>query len=97
MQLRLTYPEGMRFLFGDEYVVFNPLSWEVHILNPAASAVYDLLAEAPQSAGEIASLLSDLLVEDERHEAGAHATRIIGELSGLGLIAECDLELDDRR
>ena len=86
----------MRFLFEDEYVVFNPLSWEVHILNPAASAVYDLLAEAPRSASEIASLLSELLVEDERSQAAAHATRIIGELAGLGLVADCDPLLDER-
>lgn len=31
--------------FGDEAVVFNPLSWETHVVNAATARVLSLLAE----------------------------------------------------
>ena len=86
--LRLAHPAGPRFLFEDEWVVFNPLSWEVHILNAAASAIYQLIADGPRRQTEIESLLRELLVEQEREQAAEHAQRVIGDLISLGLVTE---------
>ncbi len=86
--LRLAHPDGPRFDFDGECVVFNPSSWEIHILNEAASAVYEWLAASPRSLLEIEALLADLLVADERSAAGDHARRVIQDLMSLGLLID---------
>lgn len=86
--MRLTHPNGPRFLFDDEFVVFNPLSWDVHVLNPAASAVYDFLLDGAASSAEVEILLRELLVEDEQGTAGEYARRVIDDLKALGLVAD---------
>lgn len=79
--------EGIRALdFGDEWIVFNPLSWDAHLLNAAAAIVLDLLGAEAQSEDEVAAYLHDVLVEDERAAASEHAHRLIGELVQLGLV-----------
>jgi PqqD family protein of HPr-rel-A system len=94
--LRPTFPSGPRFLFDDEFVVFNPSSWEVHVLNAAAAAVYERLLEAPTSAAEIESLLGELLVETERDSAGEYAQRVIDDLKALGLAVDDEPSADAR-
>lgn len=79
--------EGIRsFDFGDEWIVFNPLSWDAHLLNAAAAIVLELLGGEAQSEAEIAAYLGDLLVDEERTAAPEHARRLIGELVQLGLV-----------
>ena len=95
--LRLTYPAGPRFSFDDEIVVFNPLSWDVHVLNAAAAAVYEFLLEGRASPAEIESLLAELLVEEERGAAGDYARRVIGDLKGFGLVSDDEPAADARR
>ena len=95
--MRLTYPAGPRFSFDDELVVFNPLSWDVHVLNPAAAAIYEFLVEGPASRPEVESLLGELLVEGERGAAAAHAETVIGDLKSLGLLADDEPGADARR
>jgi PqqD family protein of HPr-rel-A system len=81
--------EGIRsFDFGDECMIFNPLSWDTHILNAAAAAILEAVAEAPQSVAEIEEYLQDLLVESQKGEAPAHTRRLIDELVQLGLIRQ---------
>jgi PqqD family protein of HPr-rel-A system len=72
--------------FDDEAVVFDPLSWDAHLLNPAAVAVLELLIEAPRSEFDVVDFLSKALQPDEQPKAPAHAQRLIGELHRLGLI-----------
>jgi len=88
-------PPGLRFAaidhvrvleFEDEAVVFNPLSWDAHLLNPAAIAVLELLLEAPRSEDEIAAFLTEALQPDEQSQASAYAQRLINELQTLGLV-----------
>jgi PqqD family protein of HPr-rel-A system len=87
MTLRYAAVEGIRaFDFGDESIVFNPLSWDAHLLNAAAAAVLDLLAGGARTAGEVEDYLRDLLVDTERAEAASHARRLLDELAQLGLV-----------
>ena len=72
--------------FDDEAVVFDPLSWDAHLLNPAALAVLDLFLSTPRSEVEVAAFLADALQHAEQAEAPAHAQRLIRELQSLGLI-----------
>lgn len=86
MTLRYAAIEGIRaFDFGDECVVFNPISWDAHLLNPAAAAVLDLLATGAQARIDIEAYLRDLLVESEQGQAALHAERLLDELLQLGL------------
>jgi len=89
MTVRYAAADGIRVLdFGDESVVFNPLSWDAHLLNAAAAAVLDLLAQGPRSAGELEAFLREALLESERPQAAMHAQRLLQELAQLGLVRQ---------
>jgi PqqD family protein of HPr-rel-A system len=84
--VRFVATEGIRVLrFEDESVVFNPISWDAHVLNTAAVAVLDELTQGPRFIGEVELFLSDVLFEAERTEAAAHAQRLLHEFEELGL------------
>jgi PqqD family protein of HPr-rel-A system len=76
--------------FGDLCAVFDPLSWDAHLLNPAAVAVIDLLAETPHSVLEVEAFLTQALHPEERGMAHNHAQALLAELSSLGLIRPLD-------
>lgn len=78
--------------FEDEFVVFNPLSWDAHLLNAAAAAVLDLLAEAPHTEDDVAVLLKEMLLDGERDAAPEHARQLLDELIRLGLVRAVDEE-----
>lgn len=79
--------EGLRITeFDDEAVVFDPLSWEAHLLNAAATAVLDLFLSGPQTEQQVQDYLSEVLLPQEQAEAAAHAKHLIRELVSLGLI-----------
>ena len=83
--------------FDDEAVVFDPLSWDAHLLNPAAIAVLELVLEAPRSEDEIAGFLDEALQPEERPRAKAHAHRLVGELQSLGLVRRVDAPARENR
>lgn len=72
--------------FGAEAVVFDPLSWNAHLLNPAAWAVLELLLDSPCSTEQIAAFLQRVLRPDEQTSACLHARHLIDELVSLGLV-----------
>ena len=72
-------------MFEDESVVFNPNSWDAHLLNTAAVAVLDELAQGPRTVSEVELLLSEALLESERADASVHAMRLLHEFEQLGL------------
>ena len=99
-------PPGARFAaidhvrvleFEDEAVVFNPLSWDAHLLNSAAIAVLELLLEAPRSQDEIAAFLREALQPEEQPQASAHAQRLITELQALGLVRQSEATASENR
>jgi PqqD family protein of HPr-rel-A system len=97
MNHRYVAIEGIRALdFDDEWVVFNPQSWDAHLLNPAAVVVLELLGSAAQSEQEIEAYLRDVLIEAEKSAAAQHARRLLDELVQLGLAQRiaCDVATD---
>lgn len=85
--MRYSVVDGLRVrYFDDEAVVFDPLSWDAHLLNPAAMAVLEFLLEAPRPGSDIASLLEEALRPGEQAQADVHARRLIDHLLVLGLI-----------
>lgn len=83
--------------FEDEAVVFDPLSWDAHLLNPAAIAVLELLLEAPRSEDVIAAFLREALQPEEQPQASAHAQQLISELRALGLVRLCEPSASENR
>ncbi|MGH7342354.1 MAG: HPr-rel-A system PqqD family peptide chaperone [Candidatus Rokuibacteriota bacterium] len=84
---RLVDPSGIRIRrFGDEALVFNPLTWETHFLNGVAMRVLDALAEGPR--GE-AQLVEELFGSDPRSDAPRsmrdEIAGFLEELDSLGL------------
>lgn len=77
---------------NDETLVVDPRTREVHLLNPTATRIWDLLAR-PQTADALAATLA------EEFEAPLDAIRtdvqgLLGELSAKGLVGEA-IEDDD--
>lgn len=72
--------------FEDGVVVFDPLSWDAHLLNPAAASVLEMCMRSPASPLEIASFLADALNDQDRVDAHVHAMRLLRDLSELGLV-----------
>lgn len=78
---------GVRVVtLDDEAVVFNPFSWETHLLNPAAALLLERLQASPCSEGELAALLAEALDEAERPLADEHARRLVADLASLRLV-----------
>jgi PqqD family protein of HPr-rel-A system len=84
--VRYLAANGIRVLkFEDESIVFNPTSWDAHLLNSAAVAVLDELALGPRTVSDIERLLGEALLDSERAEAAVHARRLLHEFEELGL------------
>lgn len=85
--MKFAAADGLRVReFDDDAVVFEPVSWEAHLLNPAARAVLALLLERPHTEVEVAAFLREALLPGERAGAAAHARRLLGELQSLDLV-----------
>jgi len=73
--------------FGDEAVVFNPLSWETHLLNETAAHVVEALRRGPSDAESLAADLTAALDPEVSPEAYvAQIEGLLEELEGLGLV-----------
>jgi len=84
---RFTVTDGLRILtFDDEAVVFDPLSWDAHLLNNAAAAVLELLKDEPRTEREVIEFLEDALQPREQPQAAEHARQLLVELKTLGLV-----------
>jgi PqqD family protein of HPr-rel-A system len=88
---RLVDPSGLRIhRFGDDALVFNPVTWETHLLNGVAMRVLDVLNTAPM--GE-ADLVEEIFATDGDANALAakreEIARFLDELGRLDL-AELD-------
>lgn len=72
--------------FGDGVLVFQPVSWEVHILNPAAAAVLQACQDGPRSAESVAELLGQLIDESDVKALRLQSADLLVELEQLGLL-----------
>ena len=97
MRWRFTnHPDVRVIRFGDEAVVFNPLSWETHLLNQTAAHVVDSLRRGSQSAWELAAALTEDLDPECAPEAySEQIERLMEELEGFGLAVRESVEDDN--
>lgn len=84
---RLVDPSGIRIRrFGDEALVFNPLTWETHLLNGAAVRVLDALSAGLRTEASIARDVWGLEGGPDRPDsARGEIGQFLEELGSLGL------------
>jgi PqqD family protein of HPr-rel-A system len=88
MRWHLVHPQDIAVLrFDDEALVFNPATWETHLLNESASLVLGTLLEGPRSVDDIVATVtrvSDAAVPDGFPE---QVVDLLGQLESLGLVS----------
>lgn len=90
--------KGVRLcVLDDEAIVFNPFSWETHLLTPAAAVVLESVASAPCTEGGVRDILGEVLDEQERPRAAEYAHRLLRELTDLRLLVELASGSDEGR
>ena len=90
-------PEVRLRRVDDDAVVFNPFSWETHLLNPAAALVLEQSALGDCTETGVAEVLAEVLDESERPHAEQHARQLLDELVSLRLLVETTARPDARR
>jgi len=81
-----SHPDVRVVRFGTEAVVFNPLSWETHLLNETAAHVVESLRRGPRSVDELAAaLVEDLDPESPPDVYLSQVAMLMDELAALGL------------
>lgn len=87
MEVRYTADRGVRLRdLDDATLAFAPLSWDVHILNPAAAAVLRACVASPQDRRSIARLLAELTDVVGTAQAQQQSADLLDELARLGLL-----------
>jgi PqqD family protein of HPr-rel-A system len=84
---RLVDPSGIRIRrFGDDALVFNPVTWETHLLNGVGMRVLEALSTGPKDETE---LVAEMFATDGGGEAVAakreEIARFLDELGKLEL------------
>jgi PqqD family protein of HPr-rel-A system len=92
---RFELASGVRLhRLDDDTIVFNPFSWETHLLNPAAALVLDIAAFNDCTESDVVDVLSEVLDDNERPRAAEHARQLVNELLSLRLLVETTAEPD---
>ena len=82
--------------FGAEAVVFNPLSWETHLLNDTAAHVVESLRFGPQSVEALAAaLVADLEPESDPEAYVDQVAMLMDELEAFGLAVRAHSDVSD--
>jgi len=90
------HPDVRVVRFGAEAVVFNPLSWETHLLNETAAHVVESLRRGPRSVEELASaLVADLESESAPEVYTDQIAVLMEELEAFGLAVRARSEVND--
>jgi len=77
--------------FDREALVFNPVSWQTHLLNDSAVRVLEALRSGPRSLDElVAAIYGDAQAADGGTEERQIGAALLAELEALGLVAEFD-------
>jgi|LNFM01.1.fsa_nt_gb PqqD family protein of HPr-rel-A system len=91
MSPRFAATEALRLRqFEDGTIVFNPDSWDAHLLNSAAAAVLEMCMVGPTTKEDVEAFLADALSTEGQSCAASHAERLLAELVELGLVRACD-------
>ncbi len=74
--------------YDEESVVFNPITWDTHVLNAAAAEVLSMCTGIGCTVEQIAQALTLWLQADEAPQALDHAIQTVDVLKALKLVDE---------
>ena len=78
-------PEALRL--DDDAAIFNPVSWETHLVNEPADRILRSLARGPRTPSELASdVYGDPDAEPAREVMVAQLIAALEEMESLGLV-----------
>jgi PqqD family protein of HPr-rel-A system len=80
-------PELMR-CWDDEFVVYNSLSGDTHLLGTAAGYILEQLQAAPSDEASLADSLCKALLAEPGRELSLHVRTILADLHKLELIKQ---------
>lgn len=87
MALRYAAVPGLRLRqLDDGLLVFQPLSWEVHILNPAAEELLEACVQQPRSIEDLTRLLAGIVEHTDSEEFASQCETLVEELVSLELL-----------
>jgi PqqD family protein of HPr-rel-A system len=88
MRWQLSDPADTAVLrFDDEALVFNPATWETHLLNESASLVLGALLEGPRSVDEIVATVRRVCSVPVPDGFADQVGDLLGQLESLGLVS----------
>jgi PqqD family protein of HPr-rel-A system len=72
--------------FDDEIALFDPISWDTHILTPAGAAIFSELVLGPRSTAELQALFFDAADDPDAVELGPYFEQALDSLCAAGLV-----------
>jgi len=79
----------------DELVVFNPVTWETHLLNAAGAQVFEALLERALTFGDLHAELEAFRAGQGEPVRDDQVEALLAELEELGLVTRVDVDPDD--
>ena len=87
MKWRLISDQALHFrLWDDEFVVYNSLSGDTHLLGSTAAQILLKLQQAPSDSTTLAESLAPLLNDERDDEFVVQVEHILADLDTLALI-----------
>ena len=91
MRWQLRTLDGLKVArFDREALVFNPVSWQTHLLNDSAVRALEALRSGPRSLAELAAAIRGDADAGDRGEELRVSEALLAELLTLGLVVETD-------
>lgn len=79
--------DGFKWRFFDTIsVLFDPRSGEMHLLDPMAREILDILAETPKTTSDLAAALADIMENTEKEDVSARVAEMVEQFDRIGLI-----------
>lgn len=90
MTWRVISSEALHFCsWGDEFIVYNSLSGDTHLIGAVAAHVLSRLQEAPSKTAVLAESLAPLLHADFDEELVSETEHLLTDLVRLELVENC--------
>jgi PqqD family protein of HPr-rel-A system len=78
---------GFKWRFFDTIsVLFDPRSGEMHLLDPMAREILDILSESPMTTSDLVDALAGIMENTEIEDVRARVTDMVTQFDRIGLI-----------
>jgi PqqD family protein of HPr-rel-A system len=85
--------QGTRLTWFDgELLVFNPSSWETHLLNEAGASLLARLVAGPRSVGQLQEFFRDAHPNQPAQQCNSAVESLVSNLINLGVLVAKEAE-----